>query len=456
MTPGASERLAVVGLGYVGLPLAAAFGRQVSTMGFDIDEQRVQELCDGYDRNGEVSKKELETCRLHLTADPSDLRRADFIIVAVPTPVDEAKRPDTSHLVEASLLVGEALKSRAAHKPSDGDSGVASKPIVVFESTVYPGCTEETCIPQLEKSSGLTAGRDFKVGYSPERVNPGDSQRALDNVVKVVAAQDTETVEVMEQVYGLVAKAGTYRAPDIRTAEAAKVIENVQRDLNIALMNELAMLFGRMGLDTREVIRAAQTKWNFLPFEPGLVGGHCIPVDPYYLTHKAQEVGYHSEIILAGRRINDAMGAYVAQTTVKLLARSGKAVGDTSILVLGSAFKENVRDVRNSLAVDLVRELASYGARVQVHDPLVGSNTLKQLGLDVVSDPFSDGAGGARGLYDAVVLAVPHRSFTEMRPESYRTLMRDDGTLGVLVDVKGVMPSEWVREHSSDFLYWRL
>jgi len=306
------RQLCVVGLGCVGLPLAVAFAKHLPTVGFDIDGQRVAELERGYDRNGEVRLEALRASRLRFTTDPESLRESDFIIVAVPTPVDRAKRPDLSHLTESSRLIGRHLQRGTT---------------VVYESTVYPGCTEEVCIPILERESGLKAGVDFKAGYSPERINPGDPEHGLENVVKVVAGQDAETTERLARVYGLVVRAGIHRAPDIRTAEAAKVIENVQRDLNIALMNELAMLFHRMGLNTREVLAAARTKWNFLPFEPGLVGGHCIPVDPYYLTHKAQEVGYYPELILAERRINDGMGVYVARETVKLLIRAGRRRG---------------------------------------------------------------------------------------------------------------------------------
>jgi UDP-N-acetyl-D-galactosamine dehydrogenase len=293
--------VAVVGLGYVGLPLASAFGKVVSTIGFDINEQRVRELRKGTDRNGEVSKTDLREPLLELSGDPSLLQRAAVIIIAVPTPVDKAKRPDLSHLIDASRLVAQNLGRGAT---------------VVYESTVYPGCTEEICVPVLEAESGLKAGRDFKVGYSPERINPGDHEHALNKVMKIVAGQDDETTEKLAAVYGMVVEAGVYKAPTIRTAEAAKVIENVQRDLNIALMNELAVLFHRMGLDTLEVLKAARSKWNFLGYEPGLVGGHCIPVDPYYLTFKAQELDHHPDVILAGRRINDYMGHYIAQETV--------------------------------------------------------------------------------------------------------------------------------------------
>ncbi|MFQ5684971.1 MAG: nucleotide sugar dehydrogenase, partial [Candidatus Binatia bacterium] len=330
----AVESVAIVGLGYVGLSLASAFSKVLPTVAFDIDATRIRDLQNGLDRNGEFQPTTLNSPNLELTADPASLNKASFIIVAVPTPVDKAKRPDLGHLVEASRLVGQSLQSRYHPLPASHPSPYSHPPIIVYESTVYPGCTEKVCIPVLEGASGLKAGQDFKVGYSPERINPGDPEHTLETVVKVVGSQDAETTEQMAQVYGLVVKAGVYKAPDIRTAEAAKVIENIQRDLNIALMNELALLFHRMGLDTHEVLRAARTKWNFLPFEPGLVGGHCIPVDPYYLTHKAQELGYyHPEVILAGRRINDSMGIYIAQETVRLLIQAGKVVRGAKVLV---------------------------------------------------------------------------------------------------------------------------
>ncbi|RLA82148.1 MAG: nucleotide sugar dehydrogenase, partial [Deltaproteobacteria bacterium] len=320
--------------------------------------------------------------------------------------------------------------------------------VVVYESTVYPGCTEEVCIPILEGESGLKAGTDFKVGYSPERINPGDPEHGLEDVVKVVAGQDPETTELLAKVYGLVVRAGIYKAPDIRTAEAAKVIENIQRDINIALMNELSMLFHRLGLDTREVLKAARTKWNFLPFEPGLVGGHCIPVDPYYLTYKAQEIGYHPQVILAGRRVNDSMGRYVAQETIKLLIKAGKPVRGARVLVLGIAYKENVRDTRNSQVFDLIEELRTYRCEVYVHDPLVPGCNLSAV---FVKDPFSGEEG-----YDAVILAVPHR---ELRKRGFRSFLSLFGGLSpaILVDVKGVFWEE-SKEYSGpqELVYWSL
>lgn len=434
MKAGLPSAIAIVGLGYVGLPLAVAFARSIPTIGFDVDENRVRELQGGYDRTGEVSSDELKTAQLQLSHDPTCLQEVPFIIVAVPTPIDRAKRPDLGPLIHASQIVGRNLKP------------VNVKPIIVYESTVYPGCTEEVCIPILERESGLACGRDFKVGYSPERINPGDREHTLDKVVKVVAGQDAETTEIIARVYGIVARAGVYKAPDIRTAEAAKVIENVQRDLNIALMNELSLLFHRLGLDTHEVLKAARTKWNFLPFEPGLVGGHCIPVDPYYLTHKAQEVGYHPEVILAGRRINDSMGVYVARQTVKLLIQAGKVVRGAKVLVLGVTFKENVPDARNTRVTELVQELQDYGVYVVVYDPFLDETELQRLQLRGVSNPFL-----AKQRYDCVILAVAHKEFREKSIGDYLQLLQ--GNPSVFVDVKGIM-----REAARDerVLYWSL
>ena len=433
------ERIAVVGLGYVGLSLATAFGRTLPTTGFDLNPVRVRELESGCDRNGEVPSDALVGERLSFTDDPAALEHADIIVVAVPTPIDRAKRPDLSHLVDASRLVGRALAARAA---DDGP------PVVVYESTVYPGCTEEVCVPVLEEASGLRVGDGFAVAYSPERINPGDVEHGLDAVQKIVAAQDPDTLERVANVYGVVVKAGVFRAADIRTAEAAKVIENIQRDLNIALMNELAMLFHRMGINTRDVLEAARTKWNFLPFEPGLVGGHCIPVDPYYLTHKAQEVGYHPEVILAGRRINDSLGDYVSHETVRLIIESGRAVQGSEALLLGAAFKENVRDVRNSRVFDVIAELERYGVRVSVHDPIIGTEALARMGVAAVEDPFA-----APARYDALILAVPHAPLRARGLADYVALVKTDGGPGVLVDVKGALPEA---ASAPGILYWSL
>jgi UDP-N-acetyl-D-glucosamine/UDP-N-acetyl-D-galactosamine dehydrogenase len=433
MTANRPKCVAVVGLGYVGLPLASAFGKVLPTIGFDINENRIQELRTGADRNGEVETAALQAESLELTSDPSRLQRASFVIIAVPTPVDRAKRPDLSHLIEASRLVGRNLTAGAT---------------VVYESTVYPGCTEEICAPILETESGLKAGQDFKVGYSPERVNPGDAEHTLDKVTKIVSGQDAETCEKLAEVYGLVAKAGVYRAPTIRTAEAAKVIENVQRDLNIALMNELAVLFHRMGLETMEVLKAARSKWNFLRYEPGLVGGHCIPVDPYYLTYKAQEMDYHPDVILAGRRINDYMGYFVAQETVKLLIRAGKVVRGAETLILGATFKEDVCDARNTRVAELAEELENHGIEVAAYDPFVSPEDMAALKLRGVQNPFE-----VKGKYDAIVVAVPHRMFRDMPPQAYVGMLKNGGQPAVIVDVKGMLVD---LSGESGVLYWSL
>lgn len=431
------ETVGIVGLGYVGLPLAVAFAKHLRTVGYDVSAERVAELQQGYDRNGETPEELLRQPNLILTNDARMLSEADVIIVTVPTPVDKAKRPDLRPLLSASRTVGSHMKQGA---------------VVVYESTVYPGCTEEDCVPVLEAASGMKCGVDFKVGYSPERINPGDPEHNLETIVKVVAGQDKPTTELLANLYGLVVKAGVHKAPNIRTAEAAKVIENTQRDLNIALMNELALLFHRLGLNTREVLAAARTKWNFLPFEPGLVGGHCIPVDPYYLTHKAQEVGFHTEVILAGRRVNDQIGLYVASETVKLLIHAGRNVRGAKVLVLGLAFKENVPDVRDTRVKELIEELQSFGCDVEVCDPLVVPSDRARFKVKFVENPFEN----RHGTYEAVVLAVPHRVFCERTLHDYVNLFRPSGQ-GVFVDVKGIYLSE-VRTTATDppVLYWNL
>lgn len=440
MTQRPHHTVGIIGLGYVGLQLAVAFGRRMPTVGFDIDAERVRALRDGIDASGEVDAAVLTSAEhLTLTADPNDLAGLPVYIVAVPTPVDAARRPDLGPLIAASEIVGRAL--RAGPPAADG------RPIVVFESTVYPGCTEDVCVPVLERVSGLSVGQDFTVGYSPERINPGDGEHTLQRIVKVVSGSDRETTTALARLYALIVDAGVYEAPDIRTAEAAKVIENVQRDLNIALMNELALLFHRLGLDTQAVLAAARTKWNFLPFEPGLVGGHCIPVDPYYLTYKAQEQGFHPEVILAGRRTNDSMGQYVAGETIRLLIQSGRAIRGTPVLVLGLTFKENVRDTRNTRVMDIVSELRAHGSDVTVYDPLAAAADAARLGLPPAADPF---AGPQR--YAAVILAVPHREFRDRTAAEYRRLLADDGPPPVFIDVKGVLGE--VR--MPGVLYWRM
>ncbi len=430
---GRRAKLAVVGLGYVGLPLAAAFGRVVEVLGFDISEQKIAELRQGLDTTGELSREELGATRIDYTLDPARLAEARFLIVTVPTPIDHAKRPDLGPVEAASRTIGRHL---------------ARGSIVVFESTVYPGVTEEVCVPILEAESGLRCGADFAVGYSPERINPGDKVHTVDKIVKVVSGQDAATLETVAAVYGLVVAAGVHRAPSIKVAEAAKVIENTQRDLNIALMNELALIFGRMGIPTRDVLAAAGTKWNFLKFTPGLVGGHCIGVDPYYLTFKAEAIGYHPQVILAGRRINDGMGKHVAEMTVKRLIQADKAVKGARVLVLGLTFKENVPDIRNSKVIDIVRELEEYGVEVLVHDPVADPAAARHeygvalVGLEAV------------GAVDAVVWAVAHDRFRELSPNRLGRLCANGKGPGVVIDVKNVLDPEQVA--AEKLLYWSL
>ena len=413
---GHGRRISVVGLGYVGLPVAVAFGRRSRVIGFDIDSGRVEELRRHVDRTGEIGPAELAATDVRFTNDAEELREADFHIVAAPTPIDGTRKPDLRALLGAARTTGRCLDT--------GD-------IVVFESTVYPGVTEEECVPVLEEASGLACGSDFTVGYSPERINPGDREHTFTRIAKIVAAQDEATLDIVAGVYESVVAAGVHRAATIRVAEAAKVIENTQRDLNIALMNELALIFARMGIDTRDVLAAAGTKWNFLPFTPGLVGGHCIGVDPYYLAHKAAMVGYQPEVILAGRRVNDAMGAYVAGQAVKALVRRGIGVRRAVVTILGFTFKENVPDVRNTRVVDIVRELEDYGLDVQVHDPCADQGAAsREHRVGIV-------AGDALRPADAVILAVPHSAFTQRGWSGVTPLLRD--SRGIVIDVKGVL-----------------
>lgn len=414
-------RLAIIGLGYVGLPLAVGFGRQLPTLGFDINQARIAELREHRDHTLEVSGEELKaTPRLRFSADAGDLAACNVFIVTVPTPIDDAKRPDLTPLVMASRTVGKAIGRGA---------------VVVFESTVYPGATEEVCVPIIERESGLKYNVDFYAGYSPERINPGDKQHRLETILKVTSGSTPAAADFVDALYRRVVSAGTHKASSIRVAEAAKVIENTQRDLNIALINELALIFHRLGIDTSEVLAAAGTKWNFLPFKPGLVGGHCIGVDPYYLTHKAQQIGYHPEVILSGRRINDGMGQHVAHRVVKLMTQRNMPVGGARVLVLGLAFKENCPDLRNTRVVDVVGELADYHAQVDVHDPWVDADEARhEYGLALVADPVP-------GSYDAIILAVGHRQFIELGAQRIRAL----GKPGcVLFDVKQALPREAV------------
>jgi UDP-N-acetyl-D-galactosamine dehydrogenase len=425
------RKIAVVGLGYVGLPVAVAFGQTHPVVGFDIKAGRIAELQAGKDSTGEVSEQDLARARIRYSAQVDDLRSCDFFIVAVPTPVDTGNKPDLTPLVSASRSVGKALKK--------GD-------IVVYESTVYPGATEEDCIPVLEKESGLKFGTDFTVGYSPERINPGDREHTFTKIKKIVAGSDARTLDIVADVYGSVVTAGVHRASSLKVAEAAKVIENTQRDLNIALMNELAVVFERMGIDTQEVLEAAGSKWNFMPFRPGLVGGHCIGVDPYYLTHKAEKLGYIPQVILAGRRINDNMGRYVARNTVKQMALCKQDVSKSRVGVLGITFKENCPDTRNSKVVDIVRELASWGVEVVIADPHADAHEVEEeYGLKL-------GKVDADHPVDALVVAVSHKEFKALTPAQLRAMVRTDKP--VLVDVKSIYKRPELE--AAGFTVWRL
>ncbi|MDX9978475.1 MAG: nucleotide sugar dehydrogenase [Lentisphaeria bacterium] len=416
-------RLAIVGMGYVGLPLAVEFGRLLPTLGFDIKERRIAELRAGRDSTLETTPEQLQAAaKLRFSSDPADLRGADIYIVAVPTPIDSAKQPDLAPLLGASRTVGQAMGRGA---------------LVIFESTVYPGCTEEDCVPVLERESGLVFNRDFHCGYSPERINPGDHEHRLATIVKVTSGSTPEAGRAVDALYRLVVKAGTHPAPSIRVAEAAKIIENCQRDINIAFVNELAMIFDRMGIDTHDVLAAAGTKWNFLRFSPGLVGGHCIGVDPFYLTHKAQQLGHHPQIILAGRRTNDGMGRYVASRVVKLLIHRGHAVNGARILLLGITFKQDCPDIRNSRVVDVIDELAEYGCQLLVCDPWADPAEVKrEYGLELISDLAS--AQALAGAVDGVILAVSHREFLGLDLAPFRA---GDA---VVYDIKGFLPREQV------------
>jgi UDP-N-acetyl-D-glucosamine/UDP-N-acetyl-D-galactosamine dehydrogenase len=427
-----SKIVAVVGLGYVGLPLALEFGKKFDTIGFDVSTAKIDSYRLFRDPTGEMSDVELRAAtRLIPTSDPSELRRADFIIVAVPTPVDVAHIPDLSPLVDASTTVGQHMKKGAT---------------VIYESTVYPGATEEVCVPVLERLSGMRWKQDFHVGYSPERVNPGDKEHTVSRIVKVVSGDDAATLAQVADLYGSVITAGIHKASSIKVAEAAKVIENTQRDLNIALMNELALIFGRMDIDTLEVLQAAGTKWNFLPFRPGLVGGHCIGVDPYYLTHKAEAIGYHPQVILAGRRINDGMGAYVAQQTLKQLIKNRSPVPGAKVIVLGLTFKENCPDLRNSKVADVIRELKELGCDVSIHDPIADSDeAVHHYGIALTA--WEDLPAQA----DAVVAAVPHRAYQTMSLSELLSRLKKNG---VFIDVKSAFDRTAITE--AGFRMWRL
>ncbi|WP_018954521.1 nucleotide sugar dehydrogenase [Thioalkalivibrio sulfidiphilus] len=425
-----SERIGVIGLGYVGLPVALGFAKHYpDTVGFDISERRVRTLRDGQDYTGEVTAEELKANPIRYTTDPADLKGVTFFVVTVPTPIDDNRQPDLSPVISACETVGKVLSPGA---------------VVVFESTVYPGVTEEICGPILARVSGLEQGKDFKLGYSPERINPGDKEHTLERIVKVVSGEDAETLERVAEAYGRIVTAGIHRAPTIKVAEAAKVIENTQRDLNIALMNELALIFDRLGIRTKDVLAAAGTKWNFLPFTPGLVGGHCIGVDPYYLTTKAKAVGYYPQVILAGRRINDGMGAYIAQRLVKILIEQDRPVKQGRVGILGLTFKENVPDLRNSRVPDIVKELRQFGIEPLIHDALADADEARhEYDLELASlDAFRD--------LDGLILAVPHKAYQQQGAEGLRAMMVEGG---VFVDVKSAMRPEDI---NGKHVYWSL
>lgn len=414
-----NAKIVIIGLGYVGLPLAVEFGKMRSVLGFDINQGRIAELQSGQDHTLEVSPAELkQASKLSFSADPAALAACNFFIVTVPTPIDEHKQPDLTPLIKASETIGKVLKR--------GD-------VVVYESTVYPGATEEDCVPVLEKFSGLKFNVDFYAGYSPERINPGDKEHRVTTIKKVTSGSTPEVAELVDAIYREIITAGTHKAPSIRVAEAAKVIENTQRDVNIALINELALIFNRMGIDTEAVLQAAGTKWNFLPFRPGLVGGHCIGVDPYYLTHKAQAIGYHPEIILAGRRLNDSMGAYVVTQLVKTMTQRRIHVQGSRVLVMGLAFKENCPDLRNTRIVDIVHELAEYDVKADVYDPWVSSAEAQhEYGITPVQQP-------AAGAYDAIIVAVAHKEFKAMGAPAIRALGKPEH---VLFDLKYILSAQ--------------
>lgn len=425
------DTIGVVGLGYVGLPLAVHLSRHFNVVGYDLKSQRINELNAGNDRTLEVSHEELKEARVEFTDNPENLTKCRLIIVAVPTPIHQSRIPDLRPLIGASETVGKHMTAGSC---------------VVFESTVYPGATEEVCVPIMEKNSGLLLGKDFTVGYSPERINPGDKLHSIDTITKIVSGSDEKTLELLARVYGKIVLAGIHKAGSIKVAEAAKVIENTQRDLNIALMNELAMIFDKMDIDTIEVLEAAGTKWNFLPFRPGLVGGHCIGVDPYYLTYRAESLGYHPEMILAGRRINDGMGKYIAERAVKMLINAGKRVLGARVAILGITFKENVPDLRNTRVVDIIAELKEYGIDVMVHDPLADhEEARKYYNVDLVEIE-------SLTKVDAVVVCVSHRYYTELGVSGIAGICRNG--VPVILDVKGTFDPDECEKQGC--IYWRL
>ncbi len=427
------EKLALVGLGYVGMPIAVAFAKKLDVIGFDFNKEKIAKYREGIDPTNEVGDEAVKETTVDFTADPARLREASFIIVAVPTPVNSDHTPDLTPLEGASRFVGQNLTKGT---------------VVVFESTVYPGVTEETCVPIIEKESGLVCGRDWKIGYSPERINPGDKVHRLNTITKIVSGMDEETLDTVARVYELVVDAGVHRAPSIQVAEAAKVIENSQRDINIAFMNELSMIFHRMGIDTKSVLEAAGTKWNFLNFRPGLVGGHCIGIDPYYLTYRAEQFGYHSQIILSGRRINDDMGKYCAESLVKLLIRNDLPVKNARVAILGFTFKENCPDTRNSKVIDIYRELQEYGITPMVVDPQADAEEAKKL-YGITFRTMED----VRNM-DAVLIAVKHTEFENFSPEQLASFFHTANATKVLMDLKGIFEKEQYPAPAWD--YWRL
>ena len=424
------KTLAVIGLGYVGLPIALAFARKVKVIGFDINESRVEMMKDGIDPSRELPSSAFHDTDIKFTADPKDLEQANFFIIAVPTPIDKHKVPDLGPVLSASTTVGNVLKQ--------GD-------YVVYESTVYPGCTEDDCLPILEQLSGLKCGPDFKIGYSPERINPGDTVHTLENIIKIVSGSDDEALEEIAKIYEIVVEAGTFKATSIKVAEACKVIENTQRDLNISFMNELSIIFDKIGINTYDVLEAAGTKWNFQKFYPGLVGGHCIGVDPYYLTYKSKQLGYDPQVILSGRRINDGMAAYVAKKTVQFMIKQGKDPRNSKILVMGITFKENVSDIRNSKVAELVKELKDYSIEVDVTDPHADAEEVMEEYGFVLSNSFSN--NGKK--YDAVVVAVNHNEYKKLTLSNIQDLMTDKP---VLIDIKNLYSPDL----NSDLIHWTL
>lgn len=419
-------KIALIGLGYVGLPIALAFAKKVKVIGFDINKKRVDMMKNGIDPSGELPKSDFEGCDIEFTDSLDVLKQASFFIVAVPTPIDNANKPDLTPVIKASESIGKVLKK--------GD-------YVVYESTVYPGCTEDDCVPILEKLSGLKMGKDFKVGYSPERINPGDKQHTITKILKIVSGCDAEALDTVANVYSIIVEPGVHRAPSIKVAEAAKIIENTQRDVNIALMNELSIIFNRLDINTYDVLEAAGTKWNFLKFSPGLVGGHCIGVDPYYLIHKAEELGYHTHVINSGRYVNDSMGFYVAKNTVKKILATGKDISKARVLVMGATFKEDVMDIRNSRIADVIKELNSFSLKVDVTDPHADSEELKEeYGFELVKEIGKN--------YDAVIVAVGHKQYKDLTEDYFASILSDKG---IIVDVKGMF-----RNKISKFTYWSL